>query len=436
MKILICNTSRSLCGGVENIVADLARRLPKYGIDTVVGLTKGFRHNLPERYRAAFPDIPCVDMDGTGGTWQARLEGVLASIRTVRPDIVLIVRVYDAYEAAAILKRAAVPLRLAVTIQAYEPHYLYDARLYRDYIDLCVTSGEMVRHGVCTWSGVPQERVVSIPGGVAVPIVKVAPRMPATPLRIGYVGRMDPDQKRILDLLPFLRLLEARALPFLFTIAGTGPAEERLRRELLPMIEAGKVQFLGWQSTETLYRQVYPNLDVLVHFAHTEGVTIAPREAMVHGVVPVVSEFIGLRRERQFLHGINALTFPVGDVGAAVERVLRLANEPGLLSRLSLAAMQSQQGKYEAEGAIKAWAEAFRRCMEKPPTIGDFVKPRHIPDGRLARWGINDWLAQRFRDALGTKHLHTDGGGEWPTGSGLMTVEAEREIMALVADDD
>ena len=48
MRLLICNISRSLQGGVENIVADLVRKLPSRGIDPVVGLTKGARYNDPE----------------------------------------------------------------------------------------------------------------------------------------------------------------------------------------------------------------------------------------------------------------------------------------------------------------------------------------------------------------------------------------------------
>ena len=436
MRLLICNISHSLQGGVENIVADLCRHLPSRGIEAILGLARGGRFNDPDRYRAAFPDLPAVVIDGAKGTRQARLEGLLKTIRQVRPDIVLIARVFDAYEAVTRLKRRHGWPRLAVTIQAYEPHYLYDARLYRDHIDLCVTSGELVRQGVCRWSGLAAERVISIPGGVRPPLNPPQSRRPGGVLRLGYVGRLDPDQKRIFDLVPVVQGLDQAGLAYRLDVVGGGPAEAELRRRLAAGEQAGRIVFHGWQDYQALYGRIYPALDVLVHFAHTEGVTIAPREAMAHGVTPVISRFAGLKTEGQFLDGVNALTFPVGDTAAAVGQILRLWREPGLLERLSASAMISQQGKYSYEGALDAWAEAFRACLARPPVTGPRPRLRWPPDGRLARLGVPPWLAQRLRDLAGVRCDHADGSGEWPTGSGLMTADAAREIMALAEEKD
>jgi hypothetical protein len=177
-----------------------------------------------------------------------------------------------------------------------------------------------------------------------------------------------------------------------------------------------------------LYADVFLTLDILVHFAFTEGVTIAPREAMVHGVVPVVAEFIGLKRERHFVDGVNALTFPVGNVDAAARCIGRLAEEPGLLEKLSENAMRSQRGVYSFGGAIEAWAEALDRCLKIPAQTGPLPKLSSPLDGRLARWGVAPWLAQRVRDLLGRRHEHADPGSEWPTGSGLGTEQAFESI--------
>lgn len=436
IKLLICNTSRNLRGGVENIVADLCRNLPRYDIDPLVALTKGMNFNDPERYRQAFSDLPTLDIDGTGGTRQARIEGLLKVLRYTRPDIVLIARVADAYEAMRYLKIRGEAPRLAVTVQAYEPHYIYDTRLYGGFLDLCVTSGNLIRKAIIQWSGLPSERVVSIPGGVRLPVEQMVPRQPKTPIRIGYVGRLDPNQKRIMDLVPFVRALAAAGISYTLDVVGSGPADEQLRTALHEEIEVGCVQFYGWQDQHTLYTEIYPKLDILVHFAHTEGITIAPREAMAHGVVPIVSEFIGLHAESQFIHETNALIFPVGDITKAVANVRRLFNESNLLTRLSANAMHSQTGSYTYDGAIAAWAEAFHTCLEQPPRLRGMNVPHFRPDGRLTRLGISPWFAQRLRNLFGMHYLHTDGGGEWPTGSGLMTSSEEQEIMRLVPELD
>jgi glycosyltransferase involved in cell wall biosynthesis len=436
LRLLICTGSRSIHGGVENIIADLCKNLPNYHIEPIVGLAKGERFNDPDRYRKAFPDLPIVDIDGTKGTRQARVEALVDTFKAIRPDIVLIARVFDVYEALSRLKKNKSCPRLAVTIQAYEPHYLFDAFLYREVIDLIVTSGELIRKALIQWGGLPGDRVINIPGGVKQPFQAVPPRTPRTPVRLGYVGRLDSGQKRILDIVPFLNKLREIGIDFHLDLVGTGPAESEVKLLLKSFMDSGKVAFHGWVDQEMLYQTIYPNLDIFIHFAHTEGVTIAPREAMAHGVVPVISEFIGLKAEKQFLHEVNALTFPVGDIPAAAKNVFRLMHEPGLIERLSSVAMRSQTGKYSYHGAIKAWAQAFKECMEKPVRKADNLKIRFPSDGRLGRIGFNPWFAQRIRDIMGKRQIYDDGGSEWPTGSGLMTKQDEKVIMELVQSID
>jgi len=154
---------------------------------------------------------------------------------------------------------------------------------------------------------------------------------------------------------------------------------------------------------------------------------------MAHGVVPVISRFVGLTVEGQFIEQTNALTFPVGDVRAAAACVRRLLAEPGLLRRLSENAMQSQRGRYTFEGATRAWAEAFERCLMQPARTGDLPRVPFSPDGRLTRAGIPPWLAQRVRNLLGRRCDHTDPGSEWPTRSGRMTPEADDSIRRFGA---
>jgi glycosyltransferase involved in cell wall biosynthesis len=427
-KVLICSPSHAVRGGVETVVADLCRYLPRHGWEAVLGLGEGGRFNRVAQYREAYPDLPTVSIDGRKGTRQARQEALCRAMRSARPDVVLVARLFDAYQAATSLKQRRGWPRLAVTIQAYEPHYLFDARLYRTVIDLCVTSGDMIRDAAVAWSGLSPDRVVSIPGGVHPPNTPVSPRSVNVVIRLGYVGRLEAGQKRILDLAALVEGLDRDGVRYALDIIGTGPAEPELRQRLAGQVQAGRVAFLGWQPRDVLYRDVFPRLHALVHFAFTEGVTIAPREAMAHGVVPIISEFIGLRRERHFLHGENALTFPVGDVKTALQSIRRLTEECGLLERLSSAAMRSQSGRYSFDGAIAAWAEALDRCLALPPRRGPVPTVACPRDGRLARWGVPPWLAQRIRDVLRRRHDHTDPGSEWPTGSGLLTREASESI--------
>ncbi|HEY0142585.1 MAG TPA: glycosyltransferase family 4 protein [Thermoanaerobaculia bacterium] len=405
MKLLICTPTYTLHGGVERILEALARGLPPRGIEVVFALARGARFHDPDRFRAVFPPIASVDVDGTTGTAYGRQKALRRAIEAVDPDAVLIARMFDAYPVSSALKRSGHRLRLITTIQSYEPDYFADLRRYRAFVDLCVASGELI--AAEAREIVPH--VVSIPGGVAPASRRVAHG--DGPLRLGYVGRLDAQQKRALDLIPFAAELERRGIAFTLDVAGDGPVLEPLR-EALP-----RARFHGWLSTGELYARVYPELDLLLHFAAWEGVTIAPREAMVHGVVPVVSRFPGIERERQMIDGESALTFPIGDVAAAADAVARLDRDRDLLAKLSANAMASQSGIRSYEGALDAWASALLAAVARPARVGEALPPVKRDSGLLTRLHVPDAIAERIRRVR--RREHNEAGSEWPHWSGI-----------------
>jgi glycosyltransferase involved in cell wall biosynthesis len=422
-----------LRGGVETIVNDLTRVLPKHGWDTILGLAKGARFNDIQAYQSEYPELSVMEIVGTKGTRQARLQSLAGLIKQVQPDVVLAARIFDAYEVVSLLKQSGGP-RLAIIIRGYEPHYLFDAKVYKDNIDLCIVDGNLLTFACVDWCGLESDRVLSIPSGIEPAKSSCESRPSPSTIRIGYVGRLAQSDKRALDIVPLVRRLDERALEFHLKIVGEGPEEAVIRGQLHSFVSDGRVTFHGWQTHEQLYRDIYPNLDCIVNFSPAEGVTISGREAMVHGVVPVMSRFVGMTTEGLYIHDLNSLVFPVGDIAAAAEGILRLKNEAGLINRLSMHAVSSQTGKYSYEGAIAAWTEALDRCLEQPPAIGPVPKLSLPPDGRLTRFGLSPRIAQMIRNSLGMAHLHNDPGSEWPTGSGLIDPVTADEIIRFAVD--
>jgi glycosyltransferase involved in cell wall biosynthesis len=411
--LLVLTPSHALQGGVERVIDDLAAGLPSHAFRVVVGLARGARFHDPDAYRRAHPRLDSLEFDDGTGTRLGRVRSLRRVIERVRPGLVLNARLFDAYEAAATLKLAGRPLRFAVTIQASEAEYVADLARYADFVDLCVTSGRRVASDVARFTTLPAERVVSIAGGVR-PAVRLVEHDDARPLRLGYVGRLDQPQKRVLDLPRTLARLDARGVPWTCRIAGAGPAESELRAALAAQGFGARVTLDGWTAIETLYAGVYPEIDVLLHFAAFEGVTIAPREAMAHGGVPVVSRFEGLDEEGHFVDGETALTFEVGDVEAAAAAVERLHRDRTLLRRLSRAARASQDGPRSLDGSIAEWAAALRATLARPPRVGAAPPRLPPPPGRLARGHIPPRLAEAVRRLLRRRVRHADPGSEWP----------------------
>jgi glycosyltransferase involved in cell wall biosynthesis len=428
--LLVLTPSHAVHGGVERIIESLARDLPASGWRVVVGLAHGTRFHDPEAYRRAFPALETVDLDGRSGTRTGRVLAIEGAIARVSPDVVLVARLFDGYEAVARSKLRGNALRLAVTLQAYEPEYVADLMTYAPFVDLCVTSGRVLARAAQHFAQLPSERVVSIPGGVRAPLRQVI-HDDAQPLRLGYVGRLDVAQKRVLDLVPTLAELDRHAVPWTCRVAGAGSAETVLRQTLEQSGLARRVTFDGWCDLQQLYGSVYPELDVLLHFAAFEGITIAPREAMAHGVVPVISRFVGCVTEGQFLHERNALTFSVGVVAEAAAAVRRLHADRQLLRRLSAAAAQSQQAENSERGASEAWVTALNGVVERPVRCCTFVPRMPPPAGRLNRWGLPEPLAERLRAWSGRRVIHRDAGSEWPHWSGHAASERLDAIAAF-----
>jgi hypothetical protein len=149
-----------------------------------------------------------------------------------------------------------------------------------------------------------------------------------------------------------------------------------------------------------------------------------------------MSQFVGIKSEGLYVDETNALIFPVGNTVAAGDNIIRLSGDQQLLIRLRQNASQSQTGKYSYDGAIKAWVEALDRCLDRPPAMGPIPKLTFAPDGRLARMGLSPKVAQLVRNVLGMRMVHSDPGGEWPQGSGLLTDKTAEEIMRFARDHE
>lgn len=412
MRLFIPTPSHYLEGGVERILDALARELPARGIDVTFGLARGARFHDPERFLRAFPNVKGIELDARSGTAYARRRALRRAIARIDPDVVLNMRLFDTYPACAAMKLDGHRLRLVATVHGFESAYFVDLARYADFVDAAMTSGEWIADAVRRFTRVTE--VASIAGGVAPPQRTRVPH--GGPLRIGYVGRLEHATKRVLDLIPLIETLQRRGVPFSLRVVGAGADLETLRQRL------PQVMFDGWLPVEELYERVYPELDVFVHFSEWEGLTIAPREAMAHGVVPVISRFRGAE---DFSDGENALTFTPGDLEAAAAAVERLQQDRVLLEQLSQNARASQSGARSARGAIDRWEALLRGTLDRPSKTG-LLPPVRDDEGVLSRLRVPPPLAELVRTLR--RRVHSDPGSEWPHWSGLHEPRLEQEI--------
>jgi len=113
----------------------------------------------------------------------------------------------------------------------------------------------------------------------------------ARPLRIVSTSQLNPN-KGHLEMLDCLEVVFEQGRDFTYTIVGTGPEEEKLRKRADKSPIRDKVFFAGFTNdVSTLLK----NADIFLLGSHSEGLPNALLEGMAHGLVPVARDIEPVR---------------------------------------------------------------------------------------------------------------------------------------------
>ncbi|SEH11650.1 glycosyltransferase family 4 protein [Thermoleophilum album] len=185
-------------------------------------------------------------------------------------------------------------------------------------------------------AGVPPERVAVVLQAAdldAYERVAHVRREPlGRPLRVVSVGRLVPEKRHDLAIEAVARARASLTLE----IVGDGPLrrqlEELARRLQAPASLRG---FVAPPDQPNVLRQA----DVFLLASDFEPFGAVVREAAACGLPLVLSERVGAIGDIA-VPGRNALVVPAGDPAALANALERLANEPGLLARMSQASIE------------------------------------------------------------------------------------------------
>jgi glycosyltransferase involved in cell wall biosynthesis len=157
------------------------------------------------------------------------------------------------------------------------------------------------------------------------------------PLKVLFNGRMLHVQKRVLDLPEISRRLAQSSASVELTIVGDGPDLPRLREEFT---KGNHLPYrllsprAPWEMAQLLEEH-----DVFLQISEFEGASVSLMEAMVAGLVPVVTNTESgteLLQDNQ-----NAVLCPLGDLSAIAASVADLAQNRARIPQLSRAAFQT-----------------------------------------------------------------------------------------------
>ncbi|MFT5498194.1 MAG: hypothetical protein ACI9TH_003604 [Kiritimatiellia bacterium] len=176
-------------------------------------------------------------------------------------------------------------------------------------------------------------------------------------MRLVYMSRLNREQKRAQDLIPFVQAMEASKIPYELVIVGQGDVYEAVATALAAAIEQGRVVMTGSLPYPEAM-QHFVGSDVFLLFSEYEGMPLVLFHALADGVVPVVSA-VPSGVEEVIRHDENGLLFPVGDAARAAAEVVALYQEPARLARLKTEARR--QGE---QHSIQVTLAEFRKIVQ------------------------------------------------------------------------
>lgn len=244
-------------------------------------------------------------------------------------------------------------------------------RYYGPFIDCAVGVSETIREKIVDLGSIPTDRVRYIPYGVKslMPsqIEENVERLsaPGQPFRIGYVGRIVQEQKRVMEFLPLAEQLTRSNIQFELNLIGDGSERSVLEAAFKRAGLDEHVKMWGWLSADQVKEQLR-RLDAFVLLSDYEGLPVALLEGMGQGVVPIVTR-IESGNTQLVRNSENGFVVPVGDIQSCVAAIQTLANDRSLLIKMKKVAWESVQ-KYSLESTTDAYVACFEDVLRVSKT--------------------------------------------------------------------
>jgi len=216
--------------------------------------------------------------------------------------------------------------------------------------------------------GADASKLRLIPNGIAAEVFEAAAaslRGQETFLRLGFLGRLEHNQKGVFYIPEIVRELKRLNVPFQLRIAGKGKHRSTIEREMRYEIAKGQVIFLGAipAAEVPLFLET---TDIFLFTSHFEGCPNALLEAIMAGCVPVSWLIEGIT---DFIIEDGKIGFisPMGDCQNLAGKVAILANNRELLQLMSTAATREGRERFSHRQCAEAYAKVIQEVMSEPP---------------------------------------------------------------------
>lgn len=217
-------------------------------------------------------------------------------------------------------------------------------------------------------------------------------------LQLGFLGRLEHNQKGVMHLPNLVKNLNLHEVPFHLSIAGKGADREKLEKALKPWIQTEQISFLG-----ALNRKQVPDFlaktDIYIFPSHFEGCPNALLEAMMAGCVAVSWTIKGIT-DYVLKEGATGFLHAVGDCEHMATNIKKLNENRVLLKKISKQAAEDARSRFTPKLTAAAYAKVLKEVMKQPILdISPLSWNQFKPDVNFKQKG-DPWLSRGLKKKI------------------------------------
>jgi glycosyltransferase involved in cell wall biosynthesis len=226
-----------------------------------------------------------------------------------------------------------------------------------------VAVSQSVKDELVRTAGIPEERIVVIHSGIELGSAEVAGEILA-PERSPVIGTAGPLEagkglRYFVEAIPQILAAHPKAE---FLIAGAGPEEHNLRRQVKGLTVAEHVTFV---PTMLQLANSLAAMDVFVLPSLRQGLGTIMLEAMLRGRPVIATSAGGV--DRVVADGQTGLLIPPRDSSAIAARVVELLDDPLRARAMGEAARVMVRAKFPVERMVEQTANLYRDVLGAVP---------------------------------------------------------------------
>ncbi|MGL4633517.1 MAG: glycosyltransferase [Cetobacterium sp.] len=231
-------------------------------------------------------------------------------------------------------------------------NYIYkilDKFIYSSFVKVIAISEATARE-LIKWTGISLKKIDVIPNGVSLRAF-MGKQKERKGNNLIMVSRFHSSK----DHITVVRALEKLPKEYSLTFVGEGETEEAVKREVLMLSLADRVQFLGYSNSVSA---LLKRADVAIQSSNFEGFGLSALEAMASGTPIIASDVEGLAN---IVSG-SGLLFKAGDVNDLVQKI-KLLEDAKVYSEKSRAGIRGSL-VYSIEATAKKYIELYKEELK------------------------------------------------------------------------